>query len=48
VNQIAPEGFNYWTWYPIFMSIRWLRMPLAIYPKLHVMVAPALPLSGTA
>lgn len=38
---IDPEGFNYWNWYPVFMSIRWLRLPLAIYPKLHVFSAPA-------
>lgn len=41
IHQIAPEGFNYWTWYPVFMSIRWLRLPFAVYPKLHVMSAPA-------
>jgi hypothetical protein len=41
-HRVDPDGFNYWKWYPIFMSIRWLRMPLAIYPKLHVMTAPAL------
>jgi Methyltransferase domain len=40
--RVDPEGFNYWKLYPIFMSIRWLRMPLAVYPKLHVMIAPAL------
>jgi hypothetical protein len=41
-HPVDPEGFNYWKWYPIFMSTRWLRMPLALYPKLHVIVAPAL------
>jgi hypothetical protein len=41
-HLVNPEGFNYRKWYPIFMSIRWLRMPLAIYPKLHVITAPAL------
>ena len=40
-HRIDPAGFNYWTWYPIFMSIRWLRMPLAIYPKLHLITAPS-------
>jgi hypothetical protein len=39
-HLVDPEGFNYWKWYPIFMSTRWLRMPLALYPKLHVIVAP--------
>ena len=38
VRVDAPD-FNYWKWYPIFMSIRWLRMPLIIYPKLHVISA---------
>jgi Methyltransferase domain len=40
-HLVDPKGFNYWKWYPVFMSIRWLRMPLAIYPKLHVFTAPA-------
>lgn len=40
-RRIAPAGFNYRKWYPIFMSIRWLKMPLAIYPKLHVLSAPS-------
>jgi SAM-dependent methyltransferase len=40
VSQRAePEGFNYWKWYPIFMGVRWLRVPLAIYPRLHVLTA---------
>ena len=38
---IDPEGFNYWKWYPVFMSIRWLRVPLKVYPKLHIFNAPA-------
>lgn len=46
VQRIDPPGFNYWTWYPVFMSIRWLRMPLAAYPKLHLMTAPAVPNSA--
>lgn len=36
VERVRPPGFNYWTWYPIFMSVGWLRMPLALYPKLHI------------
>jgi Methyltransferase domain len=39
-RRIDPEGFNYWAWYPVFMSIRWLKMPFAIYPKLHIFAAP--------
>jgi Methyltransferase domain len=38
-QRVDPKGFNYWKWYPVFMSIRWLRMPMALYPKLHVFVA---------
>jgi SAM-dependent methyltransferase len=38
-HRVNPKGFNYWKWYPIFMSIRWLRMPMALYPKLHVFTA---------
>jgi SAM-dependent methyltransferase len=41
VRRVDPAGFNYWIWYPVFMAIRWLRMPLALYPKLHVFVASA-------
>lgn len=39
---VDPEGFNYWKWYPVFMSIRWLRVPMAVYPKLHVFTAPSI------
>ncbi|MGH9919395.1 MAG: methyltransferase domain-containing protein, partial [Nitrososphaerales archaeon] len=38
-TEIHPAGFNYWKWYPIFMSIRWLRVPLVVYPRLHVFEA---------
>jgi hypothetical protein len=38
---VDPEGFNYWKWYPFFMSITWLRLPLAILPKMHIITAPA-------
>ena len=37
--RIEPEGFDYSKWYPVFMSIRWLRMPMSIYPKLHIIRA---------
>jgi hypothetical protein len=36
VERIDPPGFNYWTWYPVFMAVPWLKMPLSLYPKLHV------------
>lgn len=38
-RRVAPPGFDYWTWYPVFMSVRWLRLPFAVYPKLHVFTA---------
>ena len=38
---VDPEGFDYRKWYPVFMAVRWLRMPLSVYPKLHVISAPA-------
>ncbi len=38
-DRVDPPDFNYWKWYPIFMSIRWLRMPLIIYPKMCVISA---------
>lgn len=41
LHKVAPDGFDYWAWYPVFMSIRWLRMPFALYPKMYVMSAPA-------
>jgi hypothetical protein len=37
--RIAPAGFDWWSWYPVFMSIRWLRLPFALYPKLHLFSA---------
>jgi hypothetical protein len=39
VERIDPPDFDYWTWYPVFMAVRWLRIPLALYPKLHVFSA---------
>lgn len=40
-HRMSPADFDWWAWYPIFMSIRWLKMPFAIYPKLHVFTATA-------
>jgi SAM-dependent methyltransferase len=37
--RVLAPGFDYWKWYPVFMSVRWLRVPLAMYPRLHVLVA---------
>jgi hypothetical protein len=39
--RIEPVGFNEWKFYPVFMSIRWLRVPLVVYPKLHLFTAVA-------
>jgi hypothetical protein len=35
-ERVVPDGFDYWVWYPVFMGVPWLRMPLALYPKMHV------------
>ena len=42
-KPVDPKGFNYWKWYPVFMGIRWLRVPFVVQPKMHVVVAPAIP-----
>ena len=42
-QRFDPDRDHYWKWYPIFMSIRWLKMPLALYPKVHVFTSPAPP-----
>jgi hypothetical protein len=36
---VVPDGFNWWAWYPIFMSTPRLRLPFAIYPKMTVFAA---------
>ena len=36
---VNPEGFNWWAWYPVFMSTPWLRLPFAIYPKMSLFFA---------
>jgi len=36
---VDPDGFDWWAWYPVFMSTPWLRLPFAIYPKMSVFVA---------
>jgi hypothetical protein len=40
-TRVDPEGFDQWMWYPFFMSISWLRLPMAVLPKLHIITAPA-------
>ena len=42
IDLVDPPGFNYRKWYPVFMSIRWLKVPMSVYPKMHVMTAPAM------
>ena len=41
IHKVDPPAFDDSKWYPIFMSIRWLKVPLRIYPKLHVITGPA-------
>jgi SAM-dependent methyltransferase len=36
---VAPEGFNWWATYPVFLSTPWLRLPFVIYPKMYVLQA---------
>lgn len=43
---VTPAGFNWWAWYPIFMSTPRLRLPFAIYPKMTVFAA-ARPRNGS-
>jgi SAM-dependent methyltransferase len=38
-RRIAPPGFNEWAWFPVFMAVNWLRMPVKIYPKMHIFVS---------
>jgi len=35
--KIIPEGYNQWAWYPVFMATHWLRLPMIIYPKIHLL-----------
>jgi len=38
-TRVSPPGFDYSVWYPIFMGVRWLKMPFALYPKMHLFSA---------
>jgi hypothetical protein len=38
---VEPPGFNWWAWYPVFMSMRWPRVPWAVFPKMYVFTATA-------
>lgn len=38
-EKIQPPGFDGRAWFPIFMATPWLRMPVALYPKMHLFEA---------
>jgi hypothetical protein len=38
-QRVDADGFDYSKWYPIFMGVRWLRIPFVLYPRLHVLTA---------
>lgn len=38
-EKIQPPGFDEWAWFPVFMATPWLRMPVKLYPKLHLLEA---------
>lgn len=38
-EPIAPPGFDEWAWFPVFMATPWLRMPVKLYPKMHLFAA---------
>ena len=33
---ISAPGTSDWTWFPVFMAVPWLRMPLKFYPRMHI------------
>jgi|CXWL01.1.fsa_nt_gi SAM-dependent methyltransferase len=35
-RRIHSPGVSEWTWFPIFLGVPWLRMPIKLYPKMHV------------
>jgi len=34
--KIIPEVYDKWAWFPLFMATPWLKLPWAIYPKMHI------------
>lgn len=38
-EKIQPSGFEEWAWFPVFMATPWLRMPVKLYPKMHLLEA---------
>ena len=39
LRRIDPPGTSSWTWFPVFMAVRWLKLPLGVYPKMNVIIA---------
>lgn len=35
-RPIAAPGASNWEWFPVFMGVRWLKLPLKVYPKMHL------------
>jgi len=38
-EKIAPPGFDERAWFPVFMATPWLKMPVKLYPKMHLFSA---------
>jgi SAM-dependent methyltransferase len=38
-RPIRPENVSPWTWFPVFMAVKWLKLPLGVYPKMHIFSA---------
>lgn len=36
-RRIYAPGAGDWTWFPVFMAVPWLKLPLKLYPKMHVL-----------
>ena len=39
VKAIKPKGYRNWSLFPIFLGISWLKLPLIIYPKMHLFIS---------
>ena len=39
VEAIKPNGYRNWSLFPIFLGISWLKLPLIVYPKMHIFIA---------
>ena len=38
-RRIGAPGASDWTWFPVFMGARWPKLPLKVYPKMHLIDA---------